>query len=265
MLRSVCRSPSTGGTAQTRPGGSVAGAGWGRIAGQRAGAAVRADNRKRGGSHRPLPGSTSCPKRRSSDRWCGRTLGDGRDGCGAGNRATRRHCVPALIPRSVLSPFNTGAHDGGNRLGDPDSLRGRVLILTICSWRTIRSGAGNHSEMDLKTIALDARPAVAKRKEFSRGTNDGLRGESAATDTGKEYWTGTGAAADSLAERFWRTGTGRAGMKLLENRSLSESKMGDDGDRLINGGEAAVNQGWRIVLPAPGPGTNSRRINVEYR
>ena len=29
--------------------------------------------------------------------------------------------------------------------------------------------------MDLKTIALDARPAVAKRKEFNRGTNDGLR------------------------------------------------------------------------------------------
>ena len=41
--------------------------------------------------------------------------------------------------------------------------------------------------MDLKTIALDARPAVAKRKEFNRGTNDGWREESAATDTGKEY------------------------------------------------------------------------------
>ena len=26
--------------------------------------------------------------------------------------------------------------------------------------------------------------------------------------------------------------------------------MGDDGDRLINGREAAVNQGWRIVIPA---------------
>ena len=112
--------------------------------------------------------------------------------------------------------------------------------------------------MDLKTIALDARPAVAKRKEFNRGTNDGLREESAATDTGKEYWTGTDATADSLA-------TGRAGMELLENRSLSESKMGDDGDRLINGREAAVNQGWRIVIPAPGPGTHSRRRNAEYR
>ena len=112
--------------------------------------------------------------------------------------------------------------------------------------------------MDLKTIALDSVPAVAELKEFNRGTNDGLCEESAATDTGKEYWTGTGATADSLA-------TGRMGMELLENRSLSEFKMGDDGDRLINGREAAVNQGWRIVIPAPGPGTNSRRINVEYR
>ena len=44
--------------------------------------------------------------------------------------------------------------------------------------------------MDLKTIALDPRPAVAEHKEFNLGTNDGLREESATTDTGKEYWTG---------------------------------------------------------------------------
>ena len=138
-----------------------------------------------------------------------------------------------------------------------DSTRGRVFILPLCSWKIIRSGAGNHSEMDLKTIALDSVPAVAELKELNRGTNDRLCEESAATDTGKEHWTGTGATADSLA-------TGRTGMELLENRSLSEFKMGDDGDRLINGREAAVNQGWRIVIPAPGPGTNSRRINVEY-
>ena len=99
---------------------------------------------------------------------------------------------------------------------------------------------------------------LAERREFKRGTNDGLRGESGATDTGKESWAGADATADSLA-------AGRAGMKLLENRSLSEFKMGDDGDRLINGREAAVNQGSRIVIPAPGPGTNSRRRNVEYR
>ena len=86
---------------------------------------------------------------------------------------------------------------------------------------------------------------MAKRKEFNRGTNDGRREESAARDTGKEYWTCTRATADSLA-------IGRAGMELLENRSLSEYKMGDDGDRLINGRESAVNQGWRIVIPAPG-------------
>ena len=53
--------------------------------------------------------------------------------------------------------------------------------------------------MDLKTIALDSVPAVAELKEFNRGTNDGMCEESAATDTGKEYWTGTDATADSLA------------------------------------------------------------------
>ena len=112
--------------------------------------------------------------------------------------------------------------------------------------------------MELKPTALDSRPAVVERKEFNRGYNDELRGESGATDTGKESWAGADATADSLAAV-------RAGMKLLDNRSLSESKMGDDGDRLINGRESAVNQGWRIVLPAPGPGTHSRRRNVEYR
>ena len=58
---------------------------------------------------------------------------------------------------------------------------------------------------------------------------------------------------------------GRAGMKLLENRSLSESKMGDDGDRLINGREDPGNRGWKIETLAAGPGTNSRRRNVQYR
>ena len=36
--------------------------------------------------------------------------------------------------------------------------------------------------MDLKTIALDSVPAVAELKEFKRGYNDGMRGESAATE-----------------------------------------------------------------------------------
>ena len=151
---------------------------------------VRANDGKPGGSHRPLPGSTSCPKRRSSDRWCGRTLGDGRDGCGAGNRATRSHCVPGLIPGSVLPSFNTDGHDRGNRPGHPDSLRGPVLILTICSWRTIRSGAGNHSESDLKTIAQYSNLVAAELEEFDQGYNDGFRGESADPDAGKKYWAG---------------------------------------------------------------------------
>ena len=71
--------------------------------------------------------------------------------------------------------------------------------------------------MDLKRIALEPRPAVAELKEFKRGTNDGLRGESAAIDTGKESWAGADATADSLA-------AGRPGMKLLEKQSLSESE-----------------------------------------
>ena len=64
------------------------------------------------------------------------------------------------------------------------------------------------------------------------------------TTTGKESWAGADVTADSLAAR-------RAGMKLLDKRSLSEFKMGDDGDRLINGREAAVNQGGEIETLAP--------------
>ena len=44
--------------------------------------------------------------------------------------------------------------------------------------------------MDLKTIAPDSMPMVAELKEFNRGYNDGLRGESADPDAGKEYWAG---------------------------------------------------------------------------
>ena len=139
----MSRSPGTGGTGQTRPGESVAGAGWRGITGQRAGAVtdargasgavwprplrrsppeqarlrgngertvavvdrrrVRANNGKPGGSHRTLPGTTSCPKRRPRDRWCGRTLGDVRDCRAAGNRAARNRWVSAPIPGSVLS------------------------------------------------------------------------------------------------------------------------------------------------------------------
>ena len=202
---------------------------------------VRANDGKPGGSHRPLPGSTSCPKRRSSDRWCGRTLADGRDGCGAGNRATRRHCVPALIPGSVLSSFNTVAHDGGNRLGDPDSLRGRVLILTSfapddvgsfmrklkhlgilfqirCSWRTLRSGAGNHSEMDLKTIARYLNLVAAELRVITTGSVESRQIHMLAKSIGR-VMTRAGGTADSLA-------AGRIGVRHLDNPDLVEIQNG---------------------------------------
>ena len=44
--------------------------------------------------------------------------------------------------------------------------------------------------MNLKTIALDSMAAVAERKEFNLGYNDGLCGESVARDAGEEYWEG---------------------------------------------------------------------------
>ena len=44
--------------------------------------------------------------------------------------------------------------------------------------------------MDLKTIALDSVPAVAELKEFERGYNDGMRGESAAQRVGRRVLGG---------------------------------------------------------------------------
>ena len=73
--------------------------------------------------------------------------------------------------------------------------------------------------MDLKRIALEPRPAVAELKEFKRGTNDGLRGEAAATDTGKESWAGADATTDSLA-------AGRAGMKIPDNPVIVRIQTG---------------------------------------
>ena len=159
---SVCRSPGTGGTGQTRPGGPSLGAGWRGITGQRAGAVtdapgasgavwprslrrsppeqarlrengettfgavdrgpVRANNGKPGRSRGRPPGTTSRQKRRSRDRGCGCTLGDGRDGCAAGNRAARSRWIPAPIPGSVLSSLIHPKHDGCNQLGDRTGL-----------------------------------------------------------------------------------------------------------------------------------------------
>ena len=36
------------------------------------------------------------------------------------------------------------------------------------SGELIDPGAGNHRETDLKTVALDSRPAVAERRKFKR-------------------------------------------------------------------------------------------------
>ena len=64
---------------------------------------IRANNPKPERSHRPLPAIMSCPKCRSWNRSCGRTLGNLRDCCAAGNRAARNPSVSAPIPGSVLS------------------------------------------------------------------------------------------------------------------------------------------------------------------
>ena len=60
---------------------------------------------------------------------------------------------------------------------------------------------------------------MAERREFKRGTNDGLRGESAGTTTGKESWAGADVTADSLA-------AGRAGMRLPGNPDLVRIQNG---------------------------------------
>ena len=115
--------------------------------------------------------------------------------------------------------------------------------------------------MDLKTIALDSVPAVAELKEFQRGYNDGMRGESAATESGEGYWrvmTRAGGTTDFLGAR-------QAGMRLLNNPDLVQIQMGDDGARLINGREDPGNQSSEIGTLAAGSETHSRRRNTEYR
>ena len=67
-------------------------------------AGSQSEQQATGGSSPAAPRHhASYPKRRSRGHWCGRTLADGRHGCGAGNRATRSRWVPAPIPGSVLS------------------------------------------------------------------------------------------------------------------------------------------------------------------
>ncbi len=183
----MCRSPGTGGTGQTRPGGPSLGAGWRGITGQRAGAVTdapgasgavwprslrrsppeqarlrengettfgavdrgpvrAANNGKPGRSRGRPPGTTSRPKRRSRDRWCGRTLCDGRHVCPARNGAARSRWVPAPIPGSVLLCL-THPRTRFQSAGGANSTRGRLLILILCSSRMIRFW-GRESERD---------------------------------------------------------------------------------------------------------------------
>ena len=150
-----------------------------------------------------------------------------------------RSCAVSWL-RIIL--INTAAHDGGNRPGDPDSLRGRVLILTICSWRTIRSGAGNHSETDLKTIAQYSNLVAAELEAFDQGYNDRFRGESADPDAAKSNW----ASYDKGRWDGGLFGAGWDGMRLLDNPDPVRIRMGDDGASLINGREDPGNQGWKL-------------------
>ena len=102
--------------------------------------ARQSEQRKTGGSHRPLPGTTNCPKRRCRDRGCGCTPGDGRDGCAAGNRAARSRGVPAPIPGSGTIISNPSEARRLQSAGGSNRTRGRVLILPLCFWRISRSG-----------------------------------------------------------------------------------------------------------------------------
>ena len=137
---------------------------------QRGGSRARqSEQRETEGSHLPLPGTTSGPKRRSSDRSCRRTPGDRRDCCAAGNRAVRNRWVPAPIPGSVLSslihPHATVAIGWGSgqhsRTGfDSDSM---FLENSPNLW------AGNHSETDPKSCGGRSRPGACPNAGSSSG------------------------------------------------------------------------------------------------
>ncbi len=130
---------------------------------------VRANNGKPGRSRGRPPGTTSRPKRRPRDRWCDRTLCDGRHVCG--KKQSRQEplgsCTASWLRIIMLNP---SAHGGCKSAGSPDSTSSRTASdFDYTFLKLYSTGAGNHSEMDLKTIALDSTPAVAERKEFNRG------------------------------------------------------------------------------------------------
>ena len=121
-----------------------------------------------------------------------------------------------LAPYYYLSPIRARRLQSA---GSQDSTRGRVLMLTIHSWRIIRFGAGDHKRDHLKTIALELRPAVAECKELNPGYNDGLPVESADPDAGKVSRAGVDGTAKFLA-------AGRSGVRHLDNTDLVEIQNG---------------------------------------
>ena len=91
--------------------------------------------------------------------------------CVRGQKQSRQEplgsCTDSWLRIIMLNP---SAHDGCKSAGSPDSTSSRTgSDFDYTFLETYSTGAGNHSEMDLKTIALDSTPAVAERKEFNRG------------------------------------------------------------------------------------------------
>ena len=91
--------------------------------------------------------------------------------CVRGKKQSRQEplgsCTDSWLRIIMLNP---SAHDGCKSAGSPDSTYSRTgSDFDYTFLEHYSTGAGNHSEMDLKTIALDSTPAVAERKEFNRG------------------------------------------------------------------------------------------------
>ena len=88
------------------------------------------------------------------------------------------------------------------------------------AWRTadvLLAMAG--IEMDLKTIALNSRPPLAKLKEFTRGYKDGQRVEVGRFRRGQRRLVG----ADGTEDCFT---AGRAGVRHFNNTDLVEIQSG---------------------------------------
>ena len=95
----------------------------------------------------------------------------------------RGSCADSWLRIIISNPY---AYDGCNRSVDRTALADGFCFSVYVPRKLFDPRAGNHREMDLKTIALDLVPAVAERREFKWGTNDGLCGESADPDAVNE-------------------------------------------------------------------------------